>query len=109
MRINVILLIIFVLINSAHSNRADKKDKYVYYKVRKVVDGDTFWIDDDTPKGLKIRLTGIDAPESRNSGAKEIAYFGREATDYLTRLLSGTRVRLKYDVAQFDMYGRTLA
>jgi micrococcal nuclease len=109
MRINVILLIIFVLINSAHLNRADKKDKYVYYKVRKVVDGDTFWIDDDTPKGLKIRLTGIDAPESRNSGTKEIAYFGREATDYLTRLLSGKRVRLEYDVAQFDRYGRTLA
>ena len=27
-------------------NPADKKDKYIYYKVRKVVDGDTFWIDD---------------------------------------------------------------
>ena len=90
-------------------NPADKKDKYIYYNVKKVVDGDTFWIDDGSPKGLKIRLIGVDAPESKNSRTKEMAYFGREASDYLTSLIAGRKVRLEYDVGQFDKYGRTLA
>ena len=41
-----------------------------FYKVKKIADGDTFWIDNGTHKGEKIRLIGIDAPESRNFGIK---------------------------------------
>ena len=58
---------------------------------------------------MKIRLIGVDAPESKNSRTKEMAYFGREASDYLTSLIAGRKVRLEYDVGQFDKYGRTLA
>jgi micrococcal nuclease len=90
-------------------NPADKKDKYIYYNVKKVVDGDTFWVDDGSPKGIKIRLIGVDAPESKNSRTKEMTYFGREASDYLSSLIAGRKVRLEYDVGQFDKYGRTLA
>ena len=50
----------------------------VYYSVKRVVDGDTFWIDDGSEKGLKIRLIGIDAPEPRNNGKKLKGYFGTE-------------------------------
>ncbi len=95
--------------SSVNLNSADNKDKYKYFSVKKVVDGDTFWIYDGSPKGLKIRLIGVDAPESRNSGKKEIAYFGREASDYLTKLIAGKKIRLEYDVGHFDKYGRTLA
>jgi len=104
-----ILFIIIALFNATYLNPADKKDKYVYYYVKKVVDGDTFWIDDGSQKGLKIRLIGVDAPESKNSRTKEMAYFGREASDYLTSLIAERKVRLEYDVGQFDKYGRTLA
>lgn len=104
-----ILIIIIALFSSTYLNPADKKDKYIYYNVKKVVDGDTFWVDDGSPKGLKIRLIGVDAPESKNSRTKEMAYFGRESSDYLTSLIAGRKVRLEYDVGQFDKYGRTLA
>jgi micrococcal nuclease len=109
MRLRILFLIIIALIQTTLLNPADKKDKYIYYSVRKVVDGDTFWIDDGSHKGLKIRLIGVDAPESKNSRTKEMAYFGREASDYLTSLIAERKVRLEYDVGHFDKYGRTLA
>lgn len=80
-----------------------------YYAVKKIVDGDTFWIDDGSEKGIKIRLTGIDAPESRNSFNKVVGYYGKESKIYLKKLLQGKRVRLEFDVDAVDRYGRTLA
>jgi micrococcal nuclease len=74
-----------------------------------VVDGDTFWVDDGSEKGLKIRLIGIDAPEPRNTGTKPKGYFGTESTNYLQQLLKDRKVRLEYDVSMHDRYGRTLA
>jgi len=109
MQLRILFIIIFAFIQSAHTIPADKKDKYIYYIVKKVVDGDTFWVDDGTQKGLKIRLIGVDAPESKNSRTKEMGYFGRESSDYLTSIIGGRRVRIEYDVGQFDKYGRTLA
>jgi micrococcal nuclease len=80
-----------------------------YLPVTKVVDGDTFWIDDGSEKGLKIRLIGVDAPESKNVFKKVIGYFGKESTQYLETLIAGKKVRLEYDVDRLDQYGRTLA
>jgi micrococcal nuclease len=85
------------------------KDIFRFYLVTKVVDGDTFWIDDGSEKGLKIRLIGVDAPESHKTGSKEKSYYGKEAAEYLTRLIGGKKVRLEYDVNRLDQYGRTLA
>jgi micrococcal nuclease len=87
----------------------DSKESYVYYTVTKVVDGDTFWIDDGSEKGLKIRLIGVDAPEPRNNGKKLKGYFGTESSEYLARLIGGKKVRLEFDVGRYDQYGRTLA
>ncbi len=80
-----------------------------YYSVTKIVDGDTFWANDGSAKGVKIRLIGVDAPESRKLFKKQIGYFGKEAKAYLTNLLKGKSVLLKYDVGRKDRYGRTLA
>jgi micrococcal nuclease len=109
MRISILLVIIICLLQTSHLNYVDRKGNNIYYSVKKVVDGDTFWIDDGSPKGLKVRLIGVDAPESRNSGTKETAYFGREASDYLSSLIAEKKVRLEYDAGHFDRYGRTLA
>lgn len=80
-----------------------------WFAVTRVVDGDTFWVDDSSEKGLKIRLIGIDAPEPRNTGTRPKGYFGAESTVYLRQMLTGKRVRLEYDVSRYDRYGRTLA
>ena len=109
MHFRTLLIIIFTLCQSAFHYASDEQVRSEYYRVKKVVDGDTFWIDNGSEKGLKIRLIGVDAPESRNSGTREAAYFGREASYYLTTLISGKKVRLEYDVDHFDRYGRTLA
>jgi micrococcal nuclease len=86
---------------------ADKSVKYM--PVTKVVDGDTFWVNDGSEKGLKIRLIGVDAPESRNAFRKVVGYYGKESTQFMTTLIAGKKVRLEYDADTLDLYGRTLA
>lgn len=90
-------------------DRVTSPDSFIFYPVKKVVDGDTFWIADGSKKGRKIRLLGIDAPESRKTGRKEIGYYGAEAKAYLKQRLEGQEVRLAYDVQQYDKYHRLLA
>lgn len=106
--ITVITLFAFTL-SCQSVNNSRITDKGSYYRVTKVVDGDTFWANGGTDKDVKIRLIGIDAPETRKTGRKEIGYYGEEAKDYLMTLLSGQLVRLVGDVDSLDRYGRTLA
>jgi micrococcal nuclease len=73
------------------------------------VDGDTFWIDNGTAKGLKVKLIRVNAPESCKTNRKDVEYFGIEAKNYLTKLLRNKIVRLVYDVAPQDRFGRALA
>lgn len=109
MHFRTLLIVIFTFCQSAFHYASDEQGTSEYFKVKKIVDGDTFWIDDGSEKGLKIRLIGVDAPESMNSGTREKALFGREASDFLTTLISRKKVKLEYDVDHFDRYGRTLA
>lgn len=81
---------------------------YIYYPIKKFVDGDTFWIDDGTSKGKKIRLIGVDTPETRHP-KKGVEYFGKEASNYVKNLLAFNKVRLEFDIEKKDRYGRLLA
>jgi micrococcal nuclease len=68
--------------------------------VLRVADGDTFSCRD----GRKVRLIGIDSPE------REQPPFGGKAQQALRHMLPpGSAVRLEYDVAPTDQYGRVLA
>ena len=68
--------------------------------VSRVSDGDSFRCSD----GRRVRLIGVDSPESRQQP------FGEKARAALLKLLPpGTVVRLEPDVASTDRYGRTLA
>lgn len=80
-----------------------------FLSVTRVVDGDTFYADNGTEKGLKVRLIGIDAPEARRVFNKEVGYYGPEAKAYLTELLANKKVRLVSDVDPLDRFGRTLS
>ncbi|HNV67932.1 MAG TPA: thermonuclease family protein, partial [Bacteroidales bacterium] len=104
-----LLNILLLLLPLVMSGQAASSEPEVWFTVTRVVDGDTFWVDDGSEKGMKIRLIGIDAPEPRNTGTRPKGFFGAESTSYLQNLLKGKKVRLEYDVARYDRYRRTLA
>jgi micrococcal nuclease len=73
--------------------------------VVRVIDGDTIEVE----RFGKVRLLGVDAPESVDP-RREVQPFGREAALYTRARLLGRRVRLEFDpVRRRDRYGRILA
>ena len=81
-----------------------------FYPVSKITDGDTFYVTTSSSEKYKIRLIGIDAPETRNVGVKvRKEYFGTEAKIFVTQLLKNKKVKLTFDVQKTDRYGRVLA
>lgn len=70
-----------------------------------IIDGDTL----DLTDGTRIRLIGIDTPETKDP-RRPVECFGREAAARLASLVPpGAQARLVYDVEVTDKYGRTLA
>ena len=76
----------------------------------RVVDGDTIIVYDKDGNKLRVRLTGINAPESVHPDEEMNTEEGKQASEFLKELLEDTEyVYLEYDVEQFDQYDRTLA
>lgn len=76
----------------------------VWRTVERVVDGDTLLLDG----GEKVRLIGVDTPESVHP-RKPVQRLGKEAAAFTRGLVEGEPVRLTYDWDPADRYGRTLA
>jgi micrococcal nuclease len=78
--------------------------------VLKVVDGDTVDIVDDVRGRLRIRLLGIDTPETKKPGFS-VGCWGPQATEFAKSTLVGQRVAFVTDASQdqHDRFGRTLA
>ncbi len=80
------------------------------YEVAYVIDGDTFAIKDADDVEWRVRMVGIDTPESTNKTTPELnCEEGRIAADYSEQLLSDKSVWLEYDVTVKDKYDRLLA
>ena len=81
-------------------------------KLVKVVDGDTIDIDIDLGFGVwlqkqRIRLYGIDTPESRTSDATEKIY-GMAAKEFLTKWTNSGGLTIKTHKAAKGKFGRIL-
>ena len=76
-----------------------------HYLVYEVTDGDTFWAFDGNER-IKIRMLGIDTPETKHPTKPEGCY-GKQASMELYRLLFEKMVQL--DIVGEDKYRRTLA
>lgn len=98
----------FLLLLFSCNSRSDRDSLSGYMSIKKFVDGDTFWVDDGSEKGLKIRLIGVNTPETVHP-RKPVEYYGKEASNYVKNRLTGKKVRLEFDVDRVDRYGRTLA
>lgn len=98
----------------ANTERTRKQNLYI---VNKVIDGDTLKLS----RGERVRLIGIDTPESSNNAktrrdskrsgqtVKEITALGKQASAFTRNLVEGKEVRLEFDIQQRDRYGRLLA
>ena len=78
------------------------------YPVSRVVDGDTIVVMVGG-KEEKVRLIGVNTPETVDP-RKPVECFGKEASDFLKHMLSGSSVRLESDATQSDRdsFGRLL-
>ena len=81
-------------------------------KVVKIVDGDTIDVDIDLGFGVwlkkqRIRLFGIDTPESRTRDLEEKKY-GLAAKEYLTKWLTSGGVKIRTQKDAKGKFGRIL-
>lgn len=81
---------------------------YALYDVVRIVDGDTIVVDFNG-ENEKVRLIGIDTPESVHSNASKNTNEGKIASNYTKTMLENKKVGLEFDVQERDKYGRLLA
>lgn len=93
----------------------EKLNPWIYNaEVRKVVDGDTFDIiidlGFDTLKKGRVRLYGVNTPESRTSNLEE-KKMGLAAKEFTDQWLSsaGNKVKIETIIDKNEKYGRVLA
>ena len=87
------------LLLSSNLNFANGKEFFLQGKVERVMDGDTVQLITANSIKVKIRLLGIDAPESTQD-------FGPESTEHLIGLIESRRVTAK--CIGVDRYKRSL-
>lgn len=109
----IAILTIAILLSSATGVFAQNPLRVIEGIVTKVVDGDTIHVVDNLGTKVKVRLYGIDAPETekknRSTGkvTKAGMLFGEEAFQALQTKVTARQVKL--DVMAVDRYGRTVA
>lgn len=78
-------------------------------EVIRVIDGDTLSVRVSDGSEEKVRLIGVDAPESKSPDEAENCPEGGQAEAHLGKALpKGTRVWLSKDTSERDRYGRLL-
>ena len=99
-------LICFICLIGCQTNNADD---FVEATLLYVIDGDTIEVQTEDEE-LRIRMIGIDTPESVNMDESKNCENGVIASDYVKSLLSENQIIwLEFDEDRQDDYGRTLA
>src|ERR1700712_23026 len=103
-----IALMVATILISAPTATADPVP--VTATVLKIVDGDTIDIRDDDRGRLRVRILGIDTPETKKPDYT-VGCWGPEATQFAVTTMLGQRVALQTEPTQdrTDRYGRPLA
>lgn len=78
--------------------------------LKRVVDGDTIIVLDSNQNEIRVRMIGIDTPESVHVDSSKNTEAGVIASDYTkSQLVQGQTLYLEYDKERLDRYDRTLA
>lgn len=108
-RLLVLAVAVVALLGAGACGRSGAEGPRDQGKVTKLTDGDTLRVQLNGGAEEKVRLIGIDTPETQGRGGLREC-FGKEASAELARLLPvGTTVRLVIDAEPRDRYGRLLA
>lgn len=99
-------------INKEARENAEKrlqKEKVSFEKVTvtKHVDGDTVYIKRQDGTEEKLRFIGVNTPETKHP-TKGVEFYGKEASNYTKKELSGKTIYLEKDVSDKDRYDRLL-
>lgn len=93
--------------NNGVSEEVKSNSKIKDLSVKRVVDGDTVVLEKNGYE-YKVRLIGVDTPESvhldKNKNTKE----GKIVSDFTKERLTGKKVDIEFDVKPQDKYGRYL-
>ena len=111
MKLNIFLIttLVIILITSCSIGKQEFQiNEDVLYKVVRIVDGDTYVLEDDNGTKDKIRIIGADTPETKHP-KKGLEPFGNEATAFAQKYLTNKVVRLKFEKEKRDRYKRVLA
>ena len=118
-----LLAILLIIVGFVHalSNTNNVTGK-IPCTVTRIVDGDTFHCKLKSGEDVKVRLIGVDTPESsynsktrrdvEKSGmsVEDITRMGKLAKEFTKQLIpKGDIVYLEFDVVKTDKYGRLLA
>ncbi len=98
--------------NSSNNIWSDQafSDRCGWFDLERTVDGDTIIVRDGQVR-IRVRMIGIDTPESKKEGTA-IEDYALEAGDKLTEFLSGEKEVCLIDDEvgdKYDVYGRKLA
>ena len=78
--------------------------------LKRVVDGDTIIVLDSNQNEVRVRMIGVDTPESVHPDESKNTTDGDVASAYTkAQLKKGQNLYLEYDQERLDQYGRTLA
>lgn len=108
---SIILIVLVLLISMVGIYQQAGKNKTNLYEavVLRVVDGDTIIVALNNQEE-RIRMIGVDAPESVSLNEEENTVWGQSASEYTKSVLEpGTKIWLTFDIEERDQYGRRLA
>jgi len=103
------ILLVFLLLTSCDSTHMYDTSDLIKCELVNVVDGDTLAViyDDEI---TKVRLIGIDTPESVHVDETKNTELGKIASEYTQELLADVEyVYLEFDTSMYDEYDRLLA
>lgn len=98
------LLLLAAVLGACADGGQPKPNGEMEATVKRVVDGDTV----ELTNGERVRLIGVDTPETVKPNSP-VEPYGKEASEYTKKMLTGQKVTLRFDVEPRDKYNRLLA
>lgn len=93
--------------SSSNSNEIKPNGKITNLTVKRVVDGDTLVLEKEGTE-YKVRLIGVNTPESVHLDKTKNTEFGKVASEFTKKRLENKTVDIEFDAGPTDRYGRLL-